>query len=95
MRPRLVLVALAAAAVAVVACSTGGTGASASQGEGVELTIFGAASLAKVLDQARAAYEAANPGTVLTISTDSSSAGMNGSARVPASFCSRSSTSAT
>ena len=38
------------------------------------LTIFGAASLAKVLDEVKADYEAANPGTTLTISTDSSAA---------------------
>ena len=40
----------------------------------VDLTIFGAASLKGALDKAKAAYEAANPGTTLTISTDSSSA---------------------
>ena len=40
----------------------------------VELTIFGAASLAKVLDEVKPAYEAANPGSTLTISTDSSAA---------------------
>ena len=38
------------------------------------VTIFGAASLKGVLDKAKAAYEAANPGTTLTISTDSSAA---------------------
>jgi molybdate transport system substrate-binding protein len=36
------------------------------------LTIFGAASLKGVLEQVKVAYEAANPGTTLTISTDSS-----------------------
>ena len=36
------------------------------------LTIFGAASLKGALDKAKTAYEAANPGTTLTISTDSS-----------------------
>ena len=40
----------------------------------VELTILGAASLKGALEQAKAAYEAANPGTTLTISTDSSAA---------------------
>ncbi len=40
----------------------------------VELTIFGAASLKSVLDEVKAEYEAANPGTTLTISTDSSAA---------------------
>ena len=40
----------------------------------VELTVFGAASLKGVLTEAKAAYEAANPGTTVTISTDSSTA---------------------
>jgi molybdate transport system substrate-binding protein len=40
----------------------------------VELTIFGAASLKGVLDEAKTAYEADNPGTTLTVSTDSSAA---------------------
>jgi molybdate transport system substrate-binding protein len=38
------------------------------------LTIYGAASLNAVLARVKTAYEAANPGTTLTISTDSSSA---------------------
>ena len=41
---------------------------------GADLTIYGAASLAGVLDAAKAAYETANPGSKLTISTDSSAA---------------------
>ena len=40
----------------------------------VELTIYGAASLKGALEKAKAAYETANPGTTLTLSTDSSSA---------------------
>jgi len=40
----------------------------------VELTVFGAASLKGVLQQAKTAYEAANPGTTVPISTDSSAA---------------------
>ena len=40
----------------------------------VELTVYGAASLKGALEQAKAAYEAANPGTTVTLSTDSSSA---------------------
>jgi molybdate transport system substrate-binding protein len=40
----------------------------------VALTIFAAASLKNVLAEAEVAYEAANPGTDLTISTDSSAA---------------------
>ena len=46
---------------------------SAAAGGAGELTIFGAASLKGVLDKAKTEYEAANPGTTLTISTDSSS----------------------
>lgn len=38
----------------------------------VELTIFGAASLKGPLEAAKSAYEAAVPGTTLTLSTDSS-----------------------
>ncbi len=51
---------------ATVAASTSPTVAPAS------LTIYGAASLKGALDEARTAYEAVNPGTTLTISTDSS-----------------------
>ena len=47
--------------------SVAGSGAASAS-----LTIFGAASLKAVLDRAKAAYEAANPGTTLTVSTDSS-----------------------
>lgn len=39
-----------------------------------DLTIYGAASLAKVLEQVKVAYEAAVPGTTITIATDSSAA---------------------
>ena len=39
----------------------------------VELTIYGASSLKGVLGKVKTAYEAAVPGTMLTISTDSSS----------------------
>jgi molybdate transport system substrate-binding protein len=45
-------------------CSTGGS----------SLTVFGAASLGGALDAVKTAYEAAVPGAVLTISTDSSAA---------------------
>jgi molybdate transport system substrate-binding protein len=41
---------------------------------GGELAIYAAASLKGALDEAKAAYEAANPGTTLVISPDSSSA---------------------
>ena len=47
---------------------------SATRAATVELTIYGAASLKGVLDKAKTIYEAAHPGTTLTISTDSSSA---------------------
>ncbi|MEJ7748662.1 MAG: molybdate ABC transporter substrate-binding protein [Candidatus Limnocylindrales bacterium] len=40
----------------------------------VELTVYAAASLKGALEKAKAAYEATNPGTTLTISADSSSA---------------------
>ena len=51
-----------------------GAAASASPAAGGELTIYGAASLKGALDKAKTDFEAANPGTTLTISTDSSSA---------------------
>jgi molybdate transport system substrate-binding protein len=55
--------------------STAGTSApSAPSAPAAALTIFGAASLQGVLAKAKTAYETANPGTTLTISTDSSSA---------------------
>ena len=38
----------------------------------VELTVFGAASLKGVLEEAKTAYEAATPGVTLVVSTDSS-----------------------
>jgi molybdate transport system substrate-binding protein len=49
-----------------------GVAASPSNAAGGELTIYGAASLKGALDKAKSAYEAANPGTTLVISTDSS-----------------------
>jgi molybdate transport system substrate-binding protein len=81
-RSRLSLIAILA--VVLTAC-TGGVAspsaapatpaptASASAAR-VELTVFGAASLKAVLEKAKAVYETANPGTCVTISTDSSSA---------------------
>jgi molybdate transport system substrate-binding protein len=42
--------------------------------EPVELTVFGAASLKAALEDAKAAYGAANPGSTVTVSTDSSAA---------------------
>jgi molybdate transport system substrate-binding protein len=52
-----------------VAASTTPSGAS-----GAALTVYGASSLKAALTKAMAAYEAANPGTTVTVSTDSSSA---------------------
>jgi molybdate transport system substrate-binding protein len=62
-------------AFAIVVASAGcaGVGGSASP-DAVELTIFGAASLKGALEKAESAYEAANPGTTVTLSTDSSAA---------------------
>jgi molybdate transport system substrate-binding protein len=65
--------------VALAACGPAPTGGRPTTGQPnaaapVELTVYGAASLKGALEQAKAAYEAANPGTTLTLSTDSSSA---------------------
>jgi molybdate transport system substrate-binding protein len=70
MRSRLAIVVSILAAV-LAACSSAGAAPSVAGGE---LTIFAAASLKGALDKAKVAYETANPGTTLTISTDSSSA---------------------
>ena len=58
----------------VVPSSAASAGASSSAAStvGVELTVYGAASLKGALDKAKAAYETLSPGTTLTISTDSS-----------------------
>ncbi len=66
MTPRLVVL-LPVVLLVLAACSSGGASAS-------NLTIYGAASLKGVLEEANAAYETANPGTTLTLSTDSSAA---------------------
>ena len=71
--------------VAVAACGAGTASPSTPAATGtatpppatsgaVNLTIFGAASLKGVLDEAKTEYETANPSTRLAISTDSSSA---------------------
>lgn len=57
-------------AAVVVGCGFPG----AASGQGVELTVFAAASLAPALEEAAVAYERANPGTTLVLSTDSSAA---------------------
>ncbi|HSW42591.1 MAG TPA: molybdate ABC transporter substrate-binding protein [Patescibacteria group bacterium] len=90
MKPRIVLAVLAMIALAAFASggaspspsdatappsSTAVTAPStAPPAEPVELIIFAGASLANALEQARAAYEAAHPGTTLTVSPDSSAA---------------------
>ena len=61
-RPALAVAILGSLVIA--GCSTGGS----------SLTVFGAASLGGALDAVKTAYEAAVPGAVLTISTDSSAA---------------------
>ena len=80
MRVRLAIVAVLA--LLLVACSGGGSGSTAPStapsdapsAAAADLTIFGAASLAKVLQEVKTAYEAAVPDATLTISTDSSAA---------------------
>jgi len=81
MRSRLAA-ALVALALVLAACSSGATpapsaptpSAAASPAAPASLTIYAAASLKAVLAKAQTAYQAANPGTTLAISTDSSSA---------------------
>ena len=85
MRSRLVLL-ISILALVLAACSSSGsssasaaataapTTAPSAAPSGAALTIYGAASLKAALTKAKAAYETANPGTTLTISTDSSSA---------------------
>lgn len=78
---------LAALALAIAGCSNGSapsatappsTSAQAASPvvsvSPANITIYGAASLSAVLAKVKTRYEADNPGTVLTISTDSSSA---------------------
>jgi molybdate transport system substrate-binding protein len=86
LKSRLAVV-LAVLVFVLAACSTGGASPTTSTGAAAApttatstapsaahaaLTIYGAASLKGVLDKVKAAYETANPGTTLTISTDSS-----------------------
>jgi molybdate transport system substrate-binding protein len=66
-------VGASAPAVASVSPSVG-AGPSAASAAPANLTIFGAASLKGALDKAKVAWEAASPGSTLTISTDSSAA---------------------
>jgi len=87
-KPRIRSACLAVLTAALAACSSGGaptsiapsgapgsvarSGPAGSAAAPASLTIDGAASLKGVLDTAEAAWEAANPGSKLTISTDSS-----------------------
>ncbi len=79
-RRRLLSVLLVA--LAVSACSGGSSpsvatavaSAASSPARAVELQVYAAASLTSALDKVKTAYEAANPGITLTISTDSSTA---------------------
>ncbi len=64
----------APSAAAPTPAASAAASAPASAASGGELTILGAASLKGALEQAKTAYEAANPGTTLVLSTDSSSA---------------------
>lgn len=61
-------------AAPLAASPSAGTPAPSPTGQHVSLTIFAAASLRGVLDRMKPAYETANPGVTLTISTDSSAA---------------------
>jgi molybdate transport system substrate-binding protein len=61
-------------AVAVGACSGTGAASIPAGTAAVDLTVYAAASLKTALDRVRTAYQAAAPGTTLSISTDSSAA---------------------
>jgi molybdate transport system substrate-binding protein len=70
-RRRALLLGLVLGLVALSGCGLGAT----SQPEGAaKLTVLAAASLKGVLDEVRPVWEAAHPGSSLTISTDSSTA---------------------
>ena len=61
---------LAVMALALASCTaTAGSGSSSA-----EVTVYAAASLKRVLDDVRTAYEASTPGVTLVVSTDSSAA---------------------
>lgn len=78
---RLAVAAPVATAVVAVAVAVAGCAMIADPSptrlpapERVELTVFAAASLRRVLEVADTTYEAANPGTTITLATDSSAA---------------------
>jgi len=64
----------AASAVASTTAPASAVASTAPSAAAVDLTIYAASSLKAALDKVKAQYEAANPGTTLTISTDASSA---------------------
>ena len=64
----------AAASVAAAATPSAAASTAPSSGIATELQIYAAASLKSVLAKVKAAYEAANAGITLTVSTDSSTA---------------------
>ena len=66
------LVASSLLALAVAACSLAG-GASPG-GDAVDLEVYAAASLKQAMARVETAFEASNPGSTLTVSTDSSAA---------------------
>jgi molybdate transport system substrate-binding protein len=66
---RRVLAVTALCVAVLAACST----TSGAHGT-AELTVFGAASLKAALEAVTSAYATANPGTIITVSTDSSAA---------------------
>ncbi len=72
MRSRLTPLSLAVALI-VAACAASATPVPAT-GPAASLTVYAAASLTAALVKVKAAYEATNPGTTVTVSTDSSSA---------------------
>jgi molybdate transport system substrate-binding protein len=75
-RPISILLAalLTAACTDAPIASTSGGSIAAVSVPPLELQVYAAASLKAVLAQVKAAYEAANPGITLTVSTDSSTA---------------------
>jgi molybdate transport system substrate-binding protein len=61
-----------ASSPATIAGASAGPSTASSAATSAALTIYGAASLKGALDKVKAAYKTANPGSTLTISTDSS-----------------------
>jgi molybdate transport system substrate-binding protein len=71
---RLHLATLTVVLCVLSACTSDGATPPSTTGAAVELTVYGAASLNSALAQVKVAYEAAVPGTTLTIANDSSAA---------------------